>query len=132
MIFMTLWPGLWVWQCLPHPCGRFRPCCGYLASPFSVKIVNWNQRCAYNVLRYPPPPPPPLFDDIHDPVVGIMGVTALTTIQSLLWLAILSRMCKTGNLHPHLTTLQLNTILTPLPHPNTPNTTLTRTLCSSC
>ena len=79
-----------------------------------------------------PPPPPPLFDDIHDPVVGIMGVTALTTIQSLLWLAILSRMCKTGNLHPHLTTLQLNTILTPLPHPNTPNTTLTRTLCSSC
>ena len=39
----------------------------------------------------------PLFDDIHDPVVGIMGVRALTAIQSLMWLAIPFRMCKTGN-----------------------------------
>ena len=122
MVFMSLWSGLWVWQHFLHPC-QLSICCGCLAPPISsVKSVNWTRSCAYNVPSYPPPPP--LFNDIQDSVVRIMGVTALTTTQTLL--------CKTGNLHPHLTTSQLNTILTPLPHPNTPNTTLTRALCSSC
>ena len=83
---MTLWLGLGVWQDWPHPCGRLSLCCGLLAPPISVKTVNRNRRCAYNVTKYPPLP---LINDIHDPVVGIRGVAALITplwsIESLLW-----------------------------------------------